>query len=104
LIQKNYIADAMAASSEVELHAETLAGSTMVFVMRKVEVTSSFAAPWQMGGENGSGNVIMISRLGNSAHIDPQKSRSARFGSRSDLVETQNWYFILPDVSTAMAW
>jgi hypothetical protein len=55
----------------------------------------------QMGGKDGPGNVIMMSRnLGNSAHIDcADKSRSLGIWVEEQPGRATNWYFILPDVS-----
>jgi hypothetical protein len=57
----------------------------------------------QMGGTNGPGNVIMISRnLGNSAHVDCEdKSRSFGIWVEEKRGQAENWYFILPDASIA---
>jgi hypothetical protein len=55
----------------------------------------------EMGGKDGPGNVIMVSRnLGNSAHID-FNDRTRSFGVWFEEVpgQAKNWYFILPDVS-----
>jgi len=55
----------------------------------------------EMGGTNGPGNVIMISRnLGNSAHVDcADKSRSCGIWVEERPGNAKNWFFILPDAS-----
>jgi hypothetical protein len=72
--------------------------------IREAERTKSKKPPRplrEMGGENGPGNVMMVSRnLGSSAHID-HKNKTRSFGVWFEEVpgQAKNWYFILPDVS-----
>jgi hypothetical protein len=53
-----------------------------------------------MGGENGPGSCIIISRnLGNSAHIDfMDGSLSLAIWVEEEVACSSNWYFILPNV------
>ena len=55
---------------------------------------------YEMGGENGPGSCIMISRnLGNSAHIDfMDGSLSLAIWVEEEVGSASNWYFILPNV------
>jgi hypothetical protein len=55
----------------------------------------------EMGGKDGPGNVIMISRnLGNSGHFDSaDASRSTAFWVEEEPGGAKNWWFIFPDVS-----
>jgi hypothetical protein len=55
----------------------------------------------EMGGKDGPGNVIMISRnLGNSAHLDnADGSRSIAVWVEEEPGSANNWSFLLPDVS-----
>jgi hypothetical protein len=97
------IADAMAAaSSAVGEYMEKHWPGEYNGIRDAEELKSSSLPPLrQMGGENGPGNVIMVSRnLGNSAHIDfADKSRSFAIWVEEVPGGAQNWYFVLPDVS-----
>lgn len=55
----------------------------------------------QMGGLDGPGNSIMMSRnLANSAHLDVyDNSRSFSIWAEKKPGNATNWYFIMPDVS-----
>jgi hypothetical protein len=55
----------------------------------------------EMGGKDGPGHVIMISRnLGNSSHVDyADASRSIAFWVEEKPGQAKNWYFLLPNVS-----
>jgi hypothetical protein len=100
---KPEIADAMeVASSSVAKYMQKKWPLEYNDIRRAEKSKSSELQPLkQMGGKDGPGNVIMISKnLGNSSHFDnADKSRSFGIWVEEQPGGAKNWYFILPDVS-----
>jgi hypothetical protein len=67
----------------------------------KLKSTAGSPPLKEMGGKDGPGNVIMISRnIGNSGHIDnADGSRSIAVWVEEEPGRAKNWAFIIPDVS-----
>jgi hypothetical protein len=100
---KPEIADAMeVASSSVGKYMKKKWPLEYNDIRRKEKLKSSdLQSLKQMGGKDGPGNVIMMSKnLGNSSHFDiADKSRSFGIWVEEQPGGANNWYFILPDVS-----
>jgi hypothetical protein len=102
--KKEEISDAMAeASTEAGVYLKEHWTSDYDDIRDTDNLKSTAGSPplKEMGGKDGPGNVIMLSRnIGNSSHVDnADGSRSVAVWAEEEPGRAKNWSFLLPDVS-----